>query len=402
MTVPSDASARSPAGISSAPPVNAVLTVPRWVRSALCAATLVPFAGALAASGLPLRPALIAPGSSANSLAFEQYQVNLGPIPPMPEVTARYTFRNVGQHPIHVTELQPSCGCLNPRLEKRDYAPGETGSFHLRVQTASQNTGPQDFTVRVKFEERPQGATPVEQPPVELAFKMILPEKQVSIRPRALAFYQLGTEPTTQEVAIVDDRGQGLKIVDVKTSSPFIEAEVARSETREKLTEHTLKVTVAGTVPPGRTRALINVRTNDPTYKVLQVPILIQGPEKPTFTAEANLKVDPAQITFPAASGLIIEPKEVTVTGQAGQPLVVLGAKSSTGMVEATVLDSTHDLDGRPVVKLQVHLVAGSDNKSVRDVVNIRTNDPGQPQVQIPVVISSPIQQTSAKGTELR
>lgn len=378
------------------------MAIPRWVRSALCATALVPFAGALAASSLPMRPAVIAAGSSTNSLAFEQYQVNLGPIPPRPEVMARYTFRNVGQHPIHVTELQPSCGCLNPQMEKRDYAPGESGSFHLRVQTASQNTGPQDFTVRVKFEERPDGLTPVEQPPVELAFKMILPEKQVSIHPRALAFYQLGTEPTMQEVAIVDDRGQGLQIIDVKTSSPFIEAEVAHSETHEKVTQHTLKVTVAGTVPPGRTRALINVRTNDPTYKVLQIPILIQGPDKPSFTVESNLKVDPAQITFPAASGLIIAPKEVTVTGQAGQPLVIIGAKSSSGMVEATVVDSTHDVDGRPIVKLQVHLVAGSGHKSVRDVVNIRTNDPGRPQIQIPVVISSPIQQTSAQGTELR
>lgn len=402
MTVPSDASTRSPAAVSPSIPASAALAAPRWMRSALCAAALVPFAGALASTSLPMRPAPVAAGTSTNALAFEQYQVNLGPIPPMPEVMARYTFKNVGQHPIHITELQPSCGCLNPRIEKRDYAPGETGSFHLRVQTASQNTGPQDFAVKLKYEVRPEGAAAVEQPPVELAFKMILPEKQVSIRPRALAFYQLGTEPTTQEVAIVDDRGRGLQIVEVKASTPLLEAEVARSETREKLTEHTLKVTVAGTVPPGRMRALINVRTNDPTYKLLQIPIIIQGPEKPTFTAESNLKVDPAQITFPAASGLILAPKEVTVTGQAGQPLIVLGAKSSSGLVDATVLDTTHDVDGRPVIKLQVHLVGGSDNKSVRDMVTVRTNDPAQPQIQIPVVISSPIQQTSAKGTELR
>lgn len=390
MTAPSDAFPASPL----------VVSAPSRVRWALCAVASLPFATAFGAAWLPTRPAEVAETAHRSPLVFEQYLVNLGPVPAMREVVARYTFKNVGPHPIHISELQPSCGCLNPRLEKRDYAPGETGAFHLRVQTAAQNSGPQDFTVRVTMEERPESGPPTTGAPVELAFKMILPEKQVSIRPRALAFYQLGSEPTSQDVSIVDDRGKGLTIVDVVASSPFVKAAVVKSETQGNTTEHTLRVTVAAAVPAGRMRGLITVRTTDPAYRTLQVPLIIQGPEKQPLAAESKLKVEPAEISFRGSAGFATAPLDVTVTGQPGQSLAVLETRSSTGMVSASVLNAESDGDGRPVVTLRVHLTGGQEASAKRDLLTVRTNDPAQPQFQIPVMVASPIRRTSASSDD--
>ena len=100
------------------------------------------------------------------SLAFDQYLVNLGPVPvpPRPIVLAHFPFMNRGTQPAVITELIPSCGCLNPQLEKRSYEPGESGEFLLRVVTTREEPGPKEYSVRVLYQD-PQ---PLE---VELTFK---------------------------------------------------------------------------------------------------------------------------------------------------------------------------------------------------------------------------------------
>ena len=106
-------------------------------RKWLWVAAVLPFVSAVAvqATGSKVRP--ISDAAPRDPLAFEQYLVNLGSPPPRAEYAGRFAFRNVGSKPLVIQKLEPSCGCLNPRLEKKEFAPGEQGEFYLRVRAAN-------------------------------------------------------------------------------------------------------------------------------------------------------------------------------------------------------------------------------------------------------------------------
>ncbi|HUG89871.1 MAG TPA: DUF1573 domain-containing protein, partial [Planctomycetaceae bacterium] len=134
--------------------MNAIVSPARGRKLAaacLAAAALAPFGASLAfhAAG----PVAQAGARSVErpALVFEQYLVNLREIPPMQEASARFAFANLGDEPLTITALEPGCGCLSPRLEKRTYRAGESGEFFVRIQTASEKPGRKEYAVTVRY-----------------------------------------------------------------------------------------------------------------------------------------------------------------------------------------------------------------------------------------------------------
>src|SRR5205809_733983 len=82
-----------------------------WVM-ALCPVALA----CLFHAGIHSVPLAIA-SSPLPSLAFHQYAVDLKKIHPSLETHASFVFQNRGSEPVHITAIEPSCGCLMPRLQ---------------------------------------------------------------------------------------------------------------------------------------------------------------------------------------------------------------------------------------------------------------------------------------------
>lgn len=246
------------------------------VRIALAAAAAVPFGLALVAHAVgpvPQRPQPAAPDRPA--LAFDQYMVNFGPIEPVGTVAARFGFTNHSGHPVEIRELKPSCGCLRPYLRKHTFQPDESGEFYVRVQTANEEPGPHEYYVDMLYAD-PQPRD------VRLTFKVVLPEQQVTVRPKALIFYQLSGRPTTRELMVTDARGKsGLRLTGVETSSKLVSAVIGPVERGASgIRRIPVAVTVEGRVPPGRHRVLVTLQTNDSDYPQLRVPLRIYGPKE--------------------------------------------------------------------------------------------------------------------------
>jgi hypothetical protein len=240
-------------------------------RFACGAAILVPLVVGLVGHAAGNTPRPIGEGPSRPGLAFDQYLVDLGEVPPSEEVFAHFGFRNSGEHTVTVRELSPSCGCLKPELRKRIYQPGESGRFHIRVQTANEAPGPHEYRIAVRYND-PQPREAV------VLFRVVLPDNQVFVRPRALIFYQMSDQPTTQEIEIIDRRPEHLRVERVECSKDFVQIEQAGGSTdaaghwRGKL-----KITVPGDLPRGRREALVQIVTSDPEYRTLRVPLIIQS-----------------------------------------------------------------------------------------------------------------------------
>ena len=244
-----------------------------WPHALAVLGILLPTALAVAAAvrGAPPRPMTGVP--ELPSLVFDQYVVDLGAVPPSEEVYARFVFRNTGPNPLKIRELKPSCGCLQPKLSRDTYQPGEVGTFALKVQTASQEPGPKDYTVAVRYDApQPQERT--------VTFRVDLPKNQVLVRPRALVFYQSGSsEATSQELVVTDLRAKPLRVLGVRTSSDFVTAEALPEPTTEDgAVRYHVRVTVQGKIPPGRHQALVSIFTDDAEFTELRVPLWVFGP----------------------------------------------------------------------------------------------------------------------------
>lgn len=249
----------------------------RWWPRALWVAALLPFALSLVvhAAGVKARP--VVSDTSRDSLAFEQYLVNLGSPPPRSEYLARFAFRNVGAQPLKILELKPSCGCLNPRLERKEFAPGEGGEFFLRVRAANEKPGPHEYTCQVVYDDgQPREA--------EVRFKISLPEERVEIRPRSLIVYQFNNQPTTREITIADFRAAPedrplarLEVVEATCTLTWVDVAIGEAQFDE-IGQRQQKVVVTITdVPPGIHDGTIVVRTNLSEYAELRVPLRVEG-----------------------------------------------------------------------------------------------------------------------------
>lgn len=234
---------------------------------------LAPFWSALFLQAHPRPACATAQAPPRPALAFDQYLVNLREIEPQPYALAHFRFTNRGTRPAVVRELKPSCGCLKPRLDKREYAPGESGAFFLRVQTANEQPGPKEYFLDLRYDDP-------EPREVRLTFQVVLPQERVAVRPKALVFYQFGDQPTRQELTVADCRSRTLSVTAVESSSPLVAGFISEADVDPDGTRiQRISVEVAGDVPPGRHRALVTIHTDDATYPRLEVPLLIVGRE---------------------------------------------------------------------------------------------------------------------------
>lgn len=254
----------------------------------LLALALVPFGAAVAAHavGSTVQPAASLQQPSA--VVFDQYLVDLGCIEDQNLVYAWFRFHNVSDETIRVVDLDPSCGCLNPQLDKREYAPGEAGEFYLRVRTANERPGRHEYTVRFDYSDVPAGSGASHEHSESettrsetLSFRVTLPERKVSIEPKALAFYQLDGNATSQQIVVRDhrDRDEKFEVLRAVCDSELVTVVLDGPTDRRDHRSQTIHVSVRGEVPPGRHRETIEMHTNDATHAVLRVPLLIMGPQ---------------------------------------------------------------------------------------------------------------------------
>lgn len=260
--------------------VQAQLVPP--VSRLLAALLVIPLALAMYAQTKGAAPRPMQSPPPLPALAFEQYLVDLQEVAPSETISARFSFRNASDRKVTITDLEPSCGCLQPQLRKRDYAPGEFGDFALRVQTANQTPGLKDYRVKVKY-------TDPEPRECELAFRVVLPEVQVFVRPRALVFYQVTGEATEQMLTVTDLRSKPLEIKKVECTSEYVRGEILPPEAAEgEAYQQQVKIIVQGAVPPGRHHALVRMHTDDANYREVRVPLWIFGPESSAPVQQAG------------------------------------------------------------------------------------------------------------------
>lgn len=136
-----------------------------------------------------------------------------------------FPFKNTGDTVVEISGIKMSCGCTSAKLDKRSYAPGESGVIQGRFSVGSRR-GMQEKKIRVLTKDPAQ-------PEIHLALKLDIPQL-VRMKPRLLLWH-VGTEPEAKTLTIIPNTNFGAEIVSVECASPdFAIEESPKAEGSDK------------------------------------------------------------------------------------------------------------------------------------------------------------------------
>ena len=133
------------------------------------------------------------PALVSAALEFEQTRIDFKPADDARSVDVEFRFKNTGKDPVKVAEVVTSCGCTVPKLDKKDYAPGETGILKVHFEIGGRQ-GLQSKGITVRTDAGDQA----------LQLVVDLPQRLV-IEPRLLVFTPKQTAEQTLNLAFRTD-----------------------------------------------------------------------------------------------------------------------------------------------------------------------------------------------------
>lgn len=136
--------------------------------------------------------ALLVPAALRAGLEWETLRVAQRAVLGQESAEGVFRFTNTGNAPVTITGISSSCGCTVPALEKRTYAPGESGEIVAKF-TFGGRLGRQVKTVAVTTDE--PGARPT-----VLTFDVEIPEV-ITARPLFL-LWRRGDAVAAKAVAV--------------------------------------------------------------------------------------------------------------------------------------------------------------------------------------------------------
>lgn len=226
------------------------------------------------------RPAFSDPAPAKPPLAFHQYMVNLGEVETRRVHDARFWMTNFGSKELEIRDVTTSCGCLADQLEKKTILPRETTDLALFIRAANQSPGAKHYTATVTY-------GPVDSPEIEylaeVAFRLILPEQTVTLNPRVLIMHQYQGNRVSHQVDVNDLRDNPLHVLSVSCDADYIDVELVPENRLEPGSRRNglvaqLQVT-ASEVPPGPHECVIRIKTTDPEFSEMTLPMRVYGPE---------------------------------------------------------------------------------------------------------------------------
>jgi hypothetical protein len=265
------------------------LLVRRWPgrRIALITVAALPFLASLGFCSMERNPRKATADSARPALVFDQYFVNLSDLHNAARVEAWYHFKNCGKLPAKITKLEPSCGCLDPKVAKRTYMPGEECEFPLGVLMTREKPGPHEYSLKIDYEDpQPQSVT--------IAFKVVV-RREVTVRPSQLQFWQDGMAETKQSIVITDMRPTPFHVTGASCKSPFVKVQVGGStDDPDAGRETSLTVTVAAEVPKEGVRTMAVATTDDPRYSKIFIAVHVDNWHYREIQQTSGIKPAPA------------------------------------------------------------------------------------------------------------
>jgi hypothetical protein len=204
----------------------------------------------------------------------------------------RFVFRNRGQQDVEIRDIHASCGCLKPRLDKRIYAVGEEGELQVEVNTLGQGAGPHSWGVRLTY----QSAGQTGELSLLLAASLVV---EVDAEPGVLTLLTEGGA-LAHPIYLTDRRARPLTVAGASSTSPHLQVRVGPPVTSDGVTRWRLDLELSAACPDGRREEAIHIRTDDPDYRDVQIPLTV------IKRSRGKVIASPAEVTLQGASQRVL------------------------------------------------------------------------------------------------
>jgi hypothetical protein len=267
-----------------------------------------------------LAAASTASASWADSM-FDTLSRDFGSVPRGPVVSHPFRFVNNTGHPVHVSNVRVSCGCVSARALHEWVAPGKESAIVAQMDTR-RFLATKNVTIYVTFD----------QPNFEEVRLWVQANSRddVAINPDTLGFGRIkrGGSPTSAvTVSFLGD--PNWEIQSASCESNYIQPafKVIRRQGQE--TAYQVSAKLRSDAPPGRWYTDIWLTTNNSSMPRVRLPLTVE--------IEASLTVMPSAVALGTVKAGTEAERKVIVRGV--QPFRITGIVGTDGQLK--VRDST-------------------------------------------------------------
>ncbi|MEM9372479.1 MAG: DUF1573 domain-containing protein [Planctomycetota bacterium] len=322
--------------------------------------------------GSPTEPA-IAPATAPDAqvgngrIVFVSDRLDAGELLDTETGHVEYQFRNVGNGPLTISQIKPSCGCTVPELEQKVYQPDETG------------------TIKVDFDPKGKRGNVLQSIRVFTDSKT---SPMVNLTMRAMVKPIVVLEPNAVLNFMSVEKGQEVSR-DIKVMGRFPEFEVTRATTNDPLNfdvevipggevevdgdvlhEQIIRVTLKDTATPGQLRTELSIRTNEDRKSIFSMAAVAR--------VLGDVQFSPARLTLGRLEVGDAFEREIRVTSRAGKPFEITGANLNNRTVQVRFVATPVDPETRTEWIIKVTGTVEQAAARFNTVVNVLTDVPGE------------------------
>ena len=257
------------------------------------------------------------PKADANApgpeIRFDKMVHDFGNVGPGTANISEFGFKNVGEALLKIIDVKPDCGCTIFTLEKKEYAPGESGTLKINYHATTQSGAVTRRVVVVSNDKA--------KPEITLTLKATVVAR-VDYQPKTLNLLLKDEDKALPKVTLTSIDGKPFSVTSVKSTANAISADFDASV---EATKFVLQLKVDKTQLQRVANGVVEISLTHPEAKAVSIP----------FSALAQFTINPqVVILFDAEPGKPIIRSNVTILNNYKEQFEIASVKSKEGITK--------------------------------------------------------------------
>lgn len=257
------------------------------------------------------------PKADANApgpeIRFDKMVHDFGDLGPGTANICEFGFKNVGEALLKIIDVKPDCGCTIFTLEKKEYAPGESGTLKINYHATAQ---PGAVTRRVVVVSNDKA-----KPEITLTLKATVVAR-VDYQPKTLNLLLKDEDTALPKVTLTSIDGKPFSVTSVKSTANAISADFDASV---EATKFVLQLKVDKTQLQRAANGVVEISLTHPEAKSVSIP----------FSALTRFTINPQMIILrDAEPGKPIIRSNVTILNNYKEQFEIASVKSKEGITK--------------------------------------------------------------------
>ncbi len=257
--------------------------------------------------------AKVDPNAPSARIKFDKLIHDFGNIDPGSSNVCEFPFKNVGDALLKILSVKTDCGCAVFTLEKKEYAPGESGTLKIKYHATSRASSVSRYTVVTSNDSV--------KPKVTLTMKGRVVER-VAYEPKKLNLLLKSDDQTLPTITLTSLDGKPFSVKGIKSS---VNAISAQFDPAVQATKFVLQLEVDKARLQRVSNGIVEIALTHPAARSVSI----------LFSALMRFSLNPLTIIlFDAEPGKPIIRNNVTILNNYKEEFEIASAKSKEGIAK--------------------------------------------------------------------